>query len=241
MNEIKRRGRPPRVREDLMIPSISQEPKQEGLITLRKEDLEKMVFEIAEKRVDGLMNENQLLKQQNRGFEREMGLGSWKEAGKEAKRSHTATFKLYRLNSDDALGLIIDWKHFEFEYDPDTKRRDRDMYKITCLYEDGSKKDFTMPLTEFSQITDMERVDILEWEEKELVMVQDKIRRSARSLDGYIMSRGVGLVGLENGKAGGRFSPGELVNLEVRRTERVAMVKRGSGQTFKVNESRLNA
>src|SRR3990167_4031249 len=217
----KRKPGRPKV-EMVETPQESQPPQQDNLITLRKEDLEKMVNEIADKRMGALRQENESLRNSQ-----EIEVGKWMDAPIPKKRVFTANFKLYRDSADEDYGLVIDWWRLRYEMDIDTGKKDKAIYRIVCLYENGERKEIDLQYTEFVQITEQETVEISEWEEKERVLIVDKrgIRRAGVK-DGYTMSAGKDLPGIESA----RYATSDFVPYTVHAVDRIATMKRANGQ-----------
>lgn len=206
-------------------------------VTVKKEDLFKMVDEIAEKKMEQLRNENAELKRHGVALEKQIGIGDWQDVGANKKRSHTATFKLWRSDTDKEFGLIVDWKHLRFEYDENTRQHDKDIYKVTLLHADDSREDVEMPLRAFGAIIDTETVDIMEMDKVQQVAKMGSIKRSPKSRDGYTLSS---VPGISSGDLV-RPDTGEWVDQLVTRDKITCTVRRKNGQVFKIDANRLNA
>ena len=226
---------------DVMIPGTPQgestpepqAPATEGTIVVKQSELQRMANEIAESKIAEIRQEQSDMRmmEQNRSKQ----YGDWSEVGDKGTKKYFAKFKLWRPDTDSPEGLIVDWKHLRFDYDKNSRKHDKDIYKITLLYEDDSRKDVEMPLLVFGMINNEERVEIISTKSKELKMSQGKVRRSGKHKDGATMSKNVQDPGIDS------FDTNDWVDLEVRRLDRSMTVKRSSGQIFEVKEGRLNA
>jgi len=206
--------------------SSSKVVSQEETITVKKGDLHKMIDEAVEAQTAHLQN-------QTNHLERQIGLGDWQDI-ESKERKHTAHFKLYRTNTDEDFRLIVDWKHLRFDYDEETRKHDKNIYKITLIDDKGEESLAEIELTAFARIQDLEVVDIIEQEKKKQVKTTGKVRR-APTKSGYVLSSGVGLAGLSIPEGGG------YVDQTVVQDKITCTVKRKSGQIFIVDHSRLNA
>ncbi len=205
-------------------------PTTSDTITLKKEDLFKMVEEIAEEKVQKFKLAQQTGMAQAHG--------KWQDVDTNQKRKHTARMKLWRKTTDDDWGMIIDWKHLRFDYDENTRTHDKDIYRITLLYEDGAKKEEEIMLKEFAEINDIEQVDIVEMDKKTQERIDPnnpKIRRSPQ-VGGYTFSPGYDMYGLKMPDAGGIY-----VDNIVTQDKITCTIRRQNGQTLTLDSSRLNA
>ncbi len=219
--------------KDLMITPDKEEaePVAEEKIVLSKAELNALM----DSKIAALRDENAALKTQNQGLEKQVGIGDWKAVEDTRKRKHTATFRMWRPDTDQPFALIVDWKHLRYDYDENSRKHDKDIYKLTLLHEDGTKTHTEMSLSEFATIGDVETVEISEKEDTELVKVHGKIRKAAKGRDGATMSRNVAYPGIDVPDGG------EWVDLEERKIESSFLVTRKDGQTFRINGNRLNA
>ena len=207
----------------------------EDTVTIKKDDLFKMVNEIAEKKMGQVLLENEELKRHGSALEKQVGLGDWVDVGPNKKRSHTATFRLWRENTEQEFGLIVDWKHLRFDYDEKSRDYDKDIYKITLLMPDDTRRDAELPLKDFGDIKDIETVQIIEMDKVQQVAKIGTIRKSPQTRDGYKLSPGVGLEGLLIPASN------EWVDQLVTREKITCSVRRKNGQVFSVDSSRLNS
>ena len=213
----------------------SLKPADQEKMSVSKEDIQKMVDEAAEKKVEQLRIENAELKQHSLSLERQVGLGDWQDVDTNKKRSHTAQFKLWRKDTDQAWGLIVDWKHLRFDYDENSRKYDKDIYKVTLMDDQDNKSEVEMTIKELGEINEKETVQIIDMQKKVQVMSMGKVRRSPKTRDGYTLSPGVNLEGLI------RPDGGEWVDQSVTRDLITCTVKRKNGQVFEINANRLNS
>lgn len=219
-------------KDDVMADLPPQEAKEDKTITVKKDDLMKMVEEIAEAKVMKLREENETLKH---SLEKEIGLGDWQDLGAVKDRKHTAKFKLWRDNTDEPFKMIIDWKYLRMDYDEATRAYDKPIYKIT-LQDDEAKTSFTeLTLKQFSEILDSETVDIVKMDKIQQGVKLGKVRKAAQK-EGYTLSPGVNLSGLELHNQSQPF-----VDDIVTRDKIICTVRRQNGLQFEINADRLNA
>ncbi|MBU1621834.1 MAG: hypothetical protein KKF27_21585 [Gammaproteobacteria bacterium] len=158
---------------------------------------------------------------------------SWEEIDPMQKRKKFADMKLYRETSDDELGLIINWKHLKDEWNEKVRDYDQ-IYKITCIYPDGSTKEFEMPYLKFGTIHDVEKVEIIEEDVKKLRKVYGKVRKAYRDKSGYTYSKPFNELDVED-------KPGsDWVDLEEIRDHVMVTIKRANGQEIRLEGSKLN-
>lgn len=215
--------------EETLFPETSSEPKapqDQEVVTMTKGELKGLIGEYVQQALGNAKSEA-------RSLQKEIGLGDWKEYKAPEKKNKTARMRLYREDTDQEFGLIIDWKFLKNEYNEDTRKKDIPVYKLTILK--GEEKEFiNLPLKEFTKINDFETVEILHIDEKVLEKSDGKVRVPRRDKGGYVFSRavdGIHLGDLTN----------EEVSLKVFRKRRICTIKRPNGQTLKINSNRLNA
>ncbi len=132
-----------------------------------------------------------------------LNVGMWTPKKPSKPKDLTATLKRYRDDSDSPEGLIIDWKFFKNEYDENTRKYDKPMYKLTIWYPKGqnpstSKKEVIMPLEQFAAITNRITVKILKQDKEEFELVQGFVRMKEKTKDGYPvvgLNKEIGFVG----------------------------------------------
>ena len=208
---------------------------EEENVTLSKSELRRMMESVAEDKISTLKMENAELKQHSLSLEKQVGLGDWQDVDVNKKRSHTAQFKLWRKDTDQVWGLIVDWKHLRFDYDENSRKYDKDIYKVTLMDDQGNKSEVEMTIKELGEINEKETVQIIDMQKKVQVMSMGKVRRSPKTRDGYTLSPGVNLEGLI------RPDGGEWVDQSVTRDLITCTVKRKNGQVFEINANRLNS
>lgn len=209
-------------------PQSSQEEK----VTLTRQELEELI----DSKLATVKMENDKLRQNARDTHERMGLGEWREEQAIGERQHDGFLKLYRQNSDQPYGLVVFWKLYEIKKNPLSGRIEQELYKIKCLYEDGSEKEFIIPLLELGQLQDRENVKIIEEERKKLVKIHGKVRRATVDTQGYTRS-----YGLEGGSDLINANPGAYVDLKEIRDETFITIKRASGQTYRMNVKYINS
>lgn len=210
-----------------------KKPAESDTVTVKKGELMQMVEEIAEAKIQKLREENQELKH-SLTLERKVGLGEWSYVGDAGERKHTAFFRLWRSNTDEDFKIIVDRKHLRYDYDEVTRAHDKDIYKLTLMDDKGEKTEIELPHRDFAKISDIEIVDIIKMDKKEQVMVLGKVKRAARTRDGYVLSPGFGLGGL-------KLPDGQdWVDQTVTQDEITCTIRRKNGLQFQINANRLN-
>jgi hypothetical protein len=218
-----------------VLTGASAEPAEKtDTITVKKEELMKMVEEIAESKVQKLREENQELQKHSLSLEKAAGIGTWQNLGDVKERTHTGRFKLWRANTDEAWKMIVDWKHLRFDYDEISRNHDKDIYKVTLMDEAGMKTDSELSLPDFAKILDHEIVDIIKMDKQQQVMKLGSVRRSSKK-EGYSLSPGINLDLKLNNEAN------PWVDDIVTRDNIICTVRRKNGLQFQINADRLNA
>lgn len=87
--------------------------------------------------------------------------GGWKKIEDSKEPVREATLRLYRADSDDEYGYIIDWRFHKKVFN-DEIRDYEDEYKLTVLYADNTTKDVVMSLKDWTDIQAIETVKIIE-------------------------------------------------------------------------------
>lgn len=193
------------------------ESEKDDKITLSRAELQHMIKEAMENKTPDLRESS-----------------DWKEMV-ENKDNKTARMRLYREDTNADFGLVLDKKLLKYEYDEDTRKRDKAIYEVTVLYPGGEKK-ILIPLAEYIEINDFETVIILETESKKLVKSFGKIRQTMKDKSGYSRSSFPGAGGSVNNKD----FLGDFVDQNVVRIESFHTIKRPDGSTLKVHNNQLN-
>jgi hypothetical protein len=204
--------------------AVKEVPKEaEPTVSLTKDELQQIIKEAKE---EATIKAGENLTQ--------LQVGEWSERDDSQKVNKTARMKLYQKDSDSPLGLIIDWKHLRFDYDETTRQHDRDIYKLTVLYEDDVTEDVEMPLLDFARINNFETVELIDSDRKVLVKKEGKVRKAGRNREGYVMG---------SHPSGGtdHIMLGDWIDVEVERIDETHTIRRPNGDTLKVHNNRLNA
>jgi hypothetical protein len=162
------------------------------------------------------------LEKANKSFERSSGvqIGDVLDVEK-TQRKHTATFKKWREDSGKEYMIAIDWQYHKDEWNDQERSYDQ-IYNITFRKADGKTVIVPMSLSNFAKISDTEIVTILNRD----VKVKQKITgftRSATVDDDYVVKAG------------------DKVPTKVTWEEVMCTVQLPNGDTFEINENRLNA
>jgi len=196
-----------------------------------KEALDSIIKEHVDAAVARMKEENESLKTEKRNLEKEVGLGDWKKHEAAKRENKTATLKVYAEDSNQDPGLVIDYKFIKNDFDENTRRYDKPLYRIDCLLADGSIRQHDVILTDLAQIAERETIEIVEMKTEEQVKSSGKIKVPARK-NGYIMSK------MGDVKDMGTES---VVEALVFRTTGTAVCKRASGQKFEIDINKLNS
>lgn len=156
----------------------------------------------------------------------------WQEV-KEEKAKKTARMKLYQEDTNSPFGLVVDWKFLKFEYDEETRKRDKPMYEVTVKFDDKEKK-IVMALGDFIDINTYETVEILETDSKKVAKSFGKVRQTLQD-GGYYRSPFPGANGSVN-----RPLQGEFVDQNVEKIVAFHKIKRENGEILTINNDRLN-
>jgi len=195
--------------------------KSPETISITKEELKQLLKEAKE---EASVQAGQNLTQMN--------VGGWEEKKDDKGANKRAHMKLYQKDTDSPLGLIIDWKHLRFDYDEKSRDYDKDIYKITVLYDD-STEEVEMSLLDFIKINNYETVEIIETKRKKLIKKEGQVRRTGRNKEGYAMSPHP-MGGTDH------VIMGDFTDMIVERIEETHIIKRPDGRTLEIPNGRLN-
>jgi len=159
----------------------------------------------------------------------------WTEEDEKNSRFPTATLKLYQKDTNSPKGLVVDFKHLKYDYDENTRKYDKDMYELTVLYDDKNVEKVVIPLVDFSHINDIERVEIIETEEKRMSKVYGKIRRPSKNREGYTMSDYPGSGLIEKHPSEG------WVDEKVTMVDTTCKIRRPNGDILTIKNEKLNS
>ncbi len=200
--------------------------KDQELMTVTRGDVQKMIDE-------GIKAAGKLKAEHESDIQEVRKLSEWKPYSAPKIGNPTAKLKIFREDGLSEAGLVIDWKYKNMEFNEETRRHDKPIYRITVQYDDGKKKEYDIELVRFAQINEYETVEIIKQDVQEQVMVSGKGQRSFTK-GGYNYSA-PGYFGVKQ-QAGG-----ESFDLEVHRKEVNCVVKRANGNTLTLHVGRLNA
>lgn len=159
----------------------------------------------------------------------------WKPVEKQKEESKTATLRMYRADSDEEYGLIVDWK-FHKKIFNDEIRDYEDQYKLTVLVSNGKTKDVVLSLREWMEINEFEIVEIEKWDKVKMQKYQgvkpSKVVVPATQ-DGYIHSSMPGLVAP-------KYQGSQEVDLMETMDQIICTIKLSDGRKLEINSNRLN-
>jgi hypothetical protein len=138
---------------------------QEPTISVTKSELQSFIDAAVAKAVTAEKSKSPIA-------QRNLPSDEFKEYIAPVKPKHTATLRKWRKDSDSPWGFLVKAQHHKFEYDEDTRRHDKDMYKFTFRFEDGKEEDVLLPYLELTKMNDTETVRILEMPKKQFVKNQ---------------------------------------------------------------------
>ena len=159
----------------------------------------------------------------------------WAEYVPPAKRNKEATLKVYRADSDAAPALIVKMVvHKHNAFNEETRKNDKLIYKVTVRADDGSEKAIEMDSKQFTEIKEVEKVEIIKEESRTLRKVDGYVTKPMTDKDGY-PKRILGAAGNYGNSMGTVEVP-----LEVFAVKSTVTVKRKNGQQFTLDADYLN-
>lgn len=197
-------------------------------VTMTKADLQKMI----DKSIDAYKEEaKKAFVESDDGLNEAKQIGRWIKAKQVKKENPIANLRVYRADGDSEGGLIVSWKWIRNNEDPDTRKRNVPIYKVTVMYNEELKT-VEIPLLDMMQINEFEKVEIIKLVREPLKKV-DGFGQKAYNKGGYSFSD-PGMFGVKGQQVGDRFE------YEVYRDEVNCTVKRPNGKTFEINANYLN-
>ena len=201
-------------------------PAGGGLVTMSKQELQDLIDSRVKMATKPLQEQNDVLAKQTQG--------GWKEFVPPKDRNKTARMRLWRKDTDQEFGVIIDWKHLKFDYDEATRKYDKDIYKINILKADGTHEEHEIPLIEFSKMNDFETVEILKSDKKTMIKSHGDVYVSGVDKNGYTMA-----ANLDRTISGFRTSTKVPMNEMTTTCE--CLIRRPNGQELTISNTRLNS
>jgi len=154
-------------------------------------------------------------------------LNVWKPKKTEGPPIRYAFMKKYRKDSESPLGMITEFKHHRWDQDERTREMNKDIYKMTVLYDNGEEETTEISLMEFSKLTEYEKVKIIKMDKEEKELVSGYVHKP-RVKNGYAM-RGTNYP-----------ADGVKVPMTVTTAEYTATIVRENGQKLVLPEKYLN-
>lgn len=197
-------------------------------ITMNKDELSAMI----RREVEAAKNE------ERRRFEsdKQTIFEGWREIKEDKKENNEASLRMYRKDGNSPKGIIVDMKFFENVWDPYHPDRIKDqIYEFTIQYDGGKTEKIQMPYIRLLDIQEREVVKILERKTKLLERVTGRVERSARTKDGYVLSKSLG--GEEQ-----RIKVSNSVIVDQKEIVEVSevLIQRPNGEKFWIQQSKLN-
>lgn len=193
-------------------------PNDEGMaeqkITFTKEGLMKMLEEIKKDAIAGVVKDRDT---------------EWQPFVPGANRKFTATIKTYQKDSKSPKGLVVDWKRLRTDQDPETKKRNLDIYEVTILHNDGKTDTMEIEIKDFAMFNEHEVVEIVSIEERPMQMKQGEVKAARVDRDD-----------LGNELVMSDVKTDRKVPLIVIKDDPIATIKRPNGQLLKIKVNRLN-
>jgi hypothetical protein len=186
--------------------------KPEETVTFTKSSLMKMMEEIRKEAASG----NVTLKE------------DWHDYAEPKRRNSTAFIRVYQKDGDSPKGLMTDYRRIRTTEDPDTGKRDYDIYEFTIRYDGGKEEKVEMPLVDLVNINELEKVEIVQLMEKSQAMKQGETNVSQVIVDDLGNE-----ITMDKKTA-------TKVPLLVKRLVGMATVKRQNGEQFDIKIDRLN-
>jgi hypothetical protein len=195
------------------VPKIEKEEPKEETVTFTKSALKEMLDQIKQE-----TKANTLILKDN----------EWKEYKPGPKRRYTCTIKVYRQDSESEPGLIVDWKRFKTDRNPETKKLDYDIYNVTIRYDSGKEEIIQIPVIEFNGFQEVEVCEIIEVREKKLQKSYGRVRVSKKVMDD------LGNEIIMDEKTEGS------VDQVVVKDDPTFIIKRPNGKTMEIKADRVN-
>jgi len=153
-------------------------------------------------------------------------LNTWKKKKDEGPIIRTARMRRYQKDSDSPVGLIVGFKHHKWDRDERTLEMNKDIYKLTVMYEDR-QEEVELPYGELAKMENFETVKIMKLDKEDKEMIQGYVNRP-QTRNGYTMR-------------GERYpANGELVPLTVTSADYTAHIVRENGQKLTIDAKYLN-
>lgn len=195
-------------------PIPNDEGAQEQKITFTKEGLMKMLDEIKKDAIAGVVKDRDT---------------EWQPFVPGANRKHTATIKTYQSDSKSPKKLVIDWKRLRTDQDPETRKRNLDIYEVILLDDSGKTESMEIQVKDFAMFNEHEVVEIVGMEERPMQMKQGEVKMSRVDRDD-----------LGNELVMSDVKTDRKVPLIVKKDDPIATIKRPNGQLLKIKVNRLN-
>lgn len=159
-------------------------------------------------------------------------MGNWRSADKSGEKNKTASFKIWRDEENDKSGIVIDWKFIRNDFNEEFRKHNTPIYRITVMFDDGSKQDVEMSLVDFASISEREIVEITRWKKEKIFRNMGYIRKTKKDREGYTLTSGDNIPAQKSEVT---------VPLNEWKDHIMVDIKRPNGQTFTINADRLNA
>jgi len=193
---------------------------------------EKQLNELIDSKMATLKMQNQMLVDDRKKFNRELGYGEWQEADVLNPRKHTAWLKLYAKNPDDEKGLVVFTKVHEYIRNPQTGTILNTIFKIK-VWDSKEVKEYLLPMSEYASITDREQVDIINVDKKKLVKRHGKVKKSV-VINGYAYTQGLSSLDVE------KKDGGDWVDLKEEVSTEMVTIRRADGAEMQLDGKYLN-
>jgi len=195
--------------------AVDPKGKHDDTLVIKRSELEAMFNQ---------MMEDRKAQEQVTGSSDE--LNTWRKKKDEGPMIRTAKMRRYQKDSDSPIGLVVGFKHHKWDRDERTLEMNKDIYKLTVMYED-SQEDIELPYGELAKMENFETVKIMKLDKEEKEMIQGYVNRP-QTKNGYVMR-------------GERYpANGEMVPLKVMSADYTAHIVRENGQKLTIDARFLN-
>lgn len=159
----------------------------------------------------------------------------WAEYTPPVSRNKTATVKIYREDMESPAGIITKVKVFKNNaLDPETNRYNKLIYSVDLRYDDGTTKEMKIGANELAAIKEIEKVEIVKEDRRNLRKVDDYVPLADRDSKGYPKRV------LTGGSPWGVSVGSGQIPIEVFMVKSTVVVRRKNGQEFTMEADYLN-
>lgn len=149
---------------------------------------EKLAPDIEELIKEAVARETSHLKQENQKLKEDIGLSQseWRELKPVKPENKRCQLRKWRNTTDENWKLVVNMKHVRFEWDEETRRYNKDIYRLTLLdyLGDGETSTVEIPYEMLKDCSNNANFEVIEEKKVELAISQGKRPRTATTMDG---------------------------------------------------------